>query len=184
MPRRLGDGLFSFAVITDTHVNFGETECNSEFEINKRANGRLRYVIYDLNRYNLAFVIHLGDVVHPVPALGNLYEQAASRFHAEINQLRHPIHLVPGNHDIGDKPIFWGVSGIVCDEFIALWKKNFGPNFYSFDHSNCQFYQIDSQIINSGLAVESEQKIWLETNFKQASRMASECLSVPIIHCS
>jgi len=107
MENSLGAHLFDFAVITDTHVNFGETECNSEFEINKGANGRLRHVICDLNNRDLAFVIHLGDIVHPVPALADLYKRAAAAFKMLSGELRHPIYLLPGNHDIGDKPIAW-----------------------------------------------------------------------------
>ena len=105
MSQKLGNRLFTFAVVADTHVNFGETECNSEFEINRRANGRMRHVVRDLNRRELAFVIHLGDVVHPSPALPDLYEQAAERFREQVTDLRHPLYLVPGNHDIGAKPI-------------------------------------------------------------------------------
>ena len=152
MSTELGKRLFTFAVVTDTHVNFGETECNSEFEINKRANGRLRHVVRDLNRHDLAFVMHLGDVVHPVPALTDLYEQAAARFHEVAAELRHPLYLAPGNHDIGDKPIVWGPGGVVREEFIELWNKNFGPNYQAFDHGDCRFYLVDAQIINSGLA--------------------------------
>ena len=35
--------LFSYAVITDTHLNQGEDECNSPFGVNKLANGRMRF---------------------------------------------------------------------------------------------------------------------------------------------
>jgi predicted phosphodiesterase len=168
MPHKLGDRLFTFAVVTDTHVNFGERECNSEFEVNKGANGRLRHVIHDLNRRDLAFVIHLGDVVHPVPALPDLYERAAERFREQVADLRHPLHLVPGNHDIGDKPIVWGPGGVVCDTFIDLWKKNFGPNYQDFDHGDCRFFLVDAQIINSGLAAEAEQIAWLEAGLAEA----------------
>jgi predicted phosphodiesterase len=170
MPRNLGEHLFTYAVVTDTHVNFGERDCNSEFEVNKRANARLRHVIGDLNRRELAFVVHLGDVVHPVPALSDLYERAAERFREEVADLRHPLHLVPGNHDIGDKPIVWSPSGVVCDGFIALWRKNFGPNFQAFDHGDCRFFLIDAQIINSGLAAETEQKAWLEAGMADAAQ--------------
>lgn len=169
MPEKLGNRLFTFAVVTDTHVNFGETECNSEFEINKRANGRMRHVVRDLNRRDLAFIIHLGDVVHPVPALPELYEQAAERFKEQVADLRHPLYVVPGNHDIGDKPIVWGPAGVVRDEFIALWKKNFGPDYQAFDHADCRFVLIDAQIINSGLLAEAEQKTWLEAELAEAA---------------
>ena len=169
MSTELGKRLFTFAVVTDTHVNFDETECNSEFEINKRANGRLRHVVRDLNRQDLAFVMHLGDVVHPVPALTDLYEQAAARFQEVAAELRHPLYLAPGNHDIGDKPIVWGPGGVVREEFIELWNKNFGPNYQAFEHGDCRFYLVDAQIINSGLAHEAEQKAWLEADLAEAA---------------
>ena len=169
MSTELGKRLFTFAVVTDTHVNFGETECNSEFEINKRANGRLRHVVRDLNRRDLAFVMHLGDVVHPVPALADLYEQAAARFREIAAELHHPLYLAPGNHDIGDKPIVWGPGGVVREEFIELWNRNFGPNYQAFEHGDCRFYLVDAQIINSGLALEAEQKAWLEADLAEAA---------------
>lgn len=165
----LGAHMFTYAVVTDTHVNFGETECNSEFEINKGANGRLRHVVRDLNRRELAFIIHLGDIVHPVPALPDLYELAADCFREQVAELRHPLHVVPGNHDIGDKPIAWGPAGVACDEYIALWTKNFGANHQAFDHDGCRFFLVDTQIVNTGLAAEAEQKTWLETEMAAAA---------------
>ncbi len=38
----LGRRLFSFGVITDTHLNQGEDNCNSPFEVNILANRRMR----------------------------------------------------------------------------------------------------------------------------------------------
>ena len=51
----LGSRLFTFAVITDTHLNQGEDDCNSPFEVNRLANARMRYVVRDLNSRDLAF---------------------------------------------------------------------------------------------------------------------------------
>ena len=93
MSAELGIRLFTYAVVTDTHVNFGETECNSEFKINQRANGRLRHVIRDLNNRDVDFVVHLGDIVHPVPAVPDLYEMAAKCFHEQAAKLNHPLYL-------------------------------------------------------------------------------------------
>jgi metallophosphoesterase superfamily enzyme len=66
-PDTLGRRLFSFGVITDTHVNQGEDDCNSPFDVNRLANRRMRHVIRDLNARDLAFVVNVGDLVHPVP---------------------------------------------------------------------------------------------------------------------
>ncbi len=169
MSNTLGSYQFSYAVITDTHVNFGELESNSEFEINQRANGRLRHVIRDLNHRDVDFVVHLGDIVHPVPAVPDRYEMAAKCFHRQVADLRHPLHLVPGNHDIGDKPIVWSPGAVACDDYIALWKKTFGPNYHAVDHRGGRFFMIDSQIINTGLAAEAEQKAWLEAEMADAA---------------
>ena len=169
MPNDLGMKLFTYAVMTDTHLNQGETDSNSEFEVNKLANGRMRYVVQDLNRRDLAFVIHLGDLLHPVPAVAELYRQAAERFKEQVAELRHPLHVLPGNHDIGDKPIDWSPMPIVQNEFIDLWREHFGSNYRSFDHDDCCFFLFDSQIINSGLDVEAEQQTWLEAEMAAAA---------------
>ncbi len=158
----LGARLFSYGVITDTHLNQGEDECNSPFAVNKLANGRMRFVVRDLNARELAFVIHLGDLLHPVPAIPHLYGRAAALFNEQISELRHPFYLLPGNHDVGDKPIDWGPAGVVRDEFLALWKEHFGANYQVFIHQGCRFILLDAQIINSGLEAEAQQRRWLE----------------------
>ena len=55
MPRELGNRLFTFAVVDDTHVNFGERECNSEFEINKRTARYVRVQGIQRGRTDLMF---------------------------------------------------------------------------------------------------------------------------------
>ena len=68
--KELGARLFSYAVIADTHINHAEKATNSVYPVNALHNGRLRYVVRDINqRDDLQFVIHLGDIVHPVPAI-------------------------------------------------------------------------------------------------------------------
>jgi metallophosphoesterase superfamily enzyme len=83
-PQELGPRLFTYAAITDTHLNQGEDECNSPYQVNRLANARMRRVFADLNRRDLAFVINLGDLVHPVPAIPHLFEEAATRFHEQV----------------------------------------------------------------------------------------------------
>jgi 3',5'-cyclic AMP phosphodiesterase CpdA len=147
----------------------GETECNSPFEVNKMANGRMRHVIHDLNRRELDFIIHLGDLLHPVPAIPHLYERAAQCFKDQVADLRHKLYVVPGNHDVGDKPLEWGPAGVVLEEFLTLWHKHFGPNYQSFRHGGCRFVLMDAQIINSGLQAEKDQRVWLESELASAS---------------
>lgn len=160
--RPLGERLFSFGVIADSHLNQDEAKCNAPFEVNRLANARMRQVVRELNHHEVDFIIHLGDLIHPVPAVKGLYLQAAQRFKNQIQDLKQPIHLVPGNHDVGDKPVRWTPAVVVNDAFLDLWGETFGDHYYSFDHEGCHFVVINAQIINSGLAAEQKQRAWLE----------------------
>ncbi len=160
----LGPRLFSFGVVTDTHVNQGEDDCNSPYEANRLANRRMRHVIRDLNTRDLAFVVNVGDLVHPVPAIPDLYARAAGQFHDQVKDLKHTLYLTPGNHDVGDKPNDWAPAARVREDYLALWDQYFGAQYQSFDHDGCHFVIINAQIINSGFAEEERQRVWLEAD--------------------
>jgi len=166
MADDLGARRYAFGVITDTHLNQGEDDCNSPFAVNMLANARMRHVVRDLNARDLAFVVNVGDLIHPVPAVPHLYREAAQRFHEQVRDLRHPLYLTPGNHDIGDKPNDWAPTGSICDEFLTLWDEHFGAQFQSFDHDGDHFVIINAELINSGLAKEAEQRAWLEADLE------------------
>ena len=158
----LGKHRYSFAVITDTHLNEAEDRCSSPFDVNRRANRRMRYVVRTLNQREVGFVINVGDLIHPVPALPERYAKAAGLFHEQVKDLRHPLYLVPGNHDIGDKPNNWAPAAGICDDYLALWDAHFGADFHAFDHEGDRFVVINAQLINSGLDREKAQVDWLE----------------------
>lgn len=152
---------FTFAVVADTHLNQSDDECNSPFEVNRRANRRLRWVIDDLNRRDLAFVLHLGDVVHPVPSMEDLYAASARRFFDQFATLKHPWRIIPGNHDVGDKPIDWGPAGTVRPAFLEAWERHFGAQYFHCTVLDIHFIGINAQLPGSGLAAEGEQRDWL-----------------------
>ncbi|MBK7659934.1 MAG: metallophosphoesterase [Betaproteobacteria bacterium] len=157
----LGEKLFSFAVIADTHVNQEEGKASSDFAVNRLANARNRYVIHALNRAKPAFTLHLGDIVHPTPRHPG-FADAARSFHALAAALECPLHLTPGNHDVGDKPGDWLPVPSVSDEYLAIYERHFGKPYYAFDSHGCHFVVINAQALNSGLPCEAEQKAWLE----------------------
>ena len=159
----LGNLLFTFAVVADTHMNQEEAQSSSPYACNRLANARTRHVLQQINRLAPAFVVHLGDLVNPVPALPS-YAPAAANFHALAEELDCPLHLTPGNHDIGDKPVAWSPAAAVSDDYVALYEEHFGAHYYSFDHGDCHFVVINAQLFNSGLAAASEQSAWLESD--------------------
>ncbi len=161
-----GRHLFRFVVIADTHCNEAEAKSASPYAVNARANKRARYVIDEVNRLQPAFVLHLGDIVHPVPELP-AYLDAVGQFRALAAGLQAKLHVIPGNHDVGDKPVAWMPAGTVQAEFVDRYRELFGDDFYSFDAHGCHFVMIDAQIINSGLPREAEQRAWLEADFER-----------------
>ena len=162
----LGSRLFSFAVIADTHVNHAETATNSVYPVNALHNGRFRHVIREINNQeNLDFIVHLGDMVHPVPAIPDLFGQACDRYREIAAESRLPIHVLPGNHDVGDKPVDWTPAICVADEFLQLYREQFGSDFYAFQHKGVHFVQLNAPLLNSGLASEAKQRDWAEQYF-------------------
>ncbi|MGB7271539.1 MAG: metallophosphoesterase [Albidovulum sp.] len=168
-PEDLGDLAFTFAVISDTHVNPDEDVCNSPFPVNGRANPRFRHVIADLNRRDIAFVVHLGDLLHPVPETGDLYAAAANAYRAIEADLRVPVRHVPGNHDIGDTPVKGAPASPTTEAMIAAWAREFGDQYQAFTHGDVHFILLNAQLINSGLADEARQAEWVEGELAKAT---------------
>ena len=174
-----GKKLFTFVVVADTHVNQAEDYSSSPYPCNVLANARTRYVVAEINEIAPVLVVHLGDIVNPVPELP-AYSEAASHFKSLVADLKPPLHLVAGNHDVGDKNVSWVPAGIVNDDHLALYESQFGPHYYSFDCEDAHFVVINSPIINSGLAVEARQREWLEQDLAaNAERRNFLCIHHP-----
>ena len=161
--RPSGSLLFNVALVSDTHVNEREDFSSSPYPANAEANPRARHVFSQINQTGPAFTIHLGDMINPVPELPT-YTAAAENFHQLAKSLKAPLHLMPGNHDIGDKPVRWMPAGMVNGEHIALYRRHFGRDFFSFEQSGCHFVIINAPLINSDDPAELEQKAWLEAD--------------------
>ncbi|MFH2132534.1 MAG: metallophosphoesterase [bacterium] len=160
------DPVFTFCIVSDGHVNPEEDVSSSPWNSNRMANGRNRYVVHMLNQLKPDFVIHLGDLIHPVPSLPS-YATAARLFHEIFKPLNCPLHLLPGNHDIGDKPSSWTPAEIVNDPFMRQFETHFGSTYSSFDFDDCHFVLLNSQLLNSGLQAEKDQAAWLAGDLEQ-----------------
>ena len=77
--RPQGRLLFRVALVSDTHVNEREDASASPYPANALANARARHVFSQINQNKPAFVIHLGDMINPVPELPT-YPTAAENF--------------------------------------------------------------------------------------------------------
>ena len=168
---KLGKHLFTFAVIADSHMTEADAAAKAAVDISfdparqELGNARSRHVVHAINRLSPDFTVHLGDITHPGPRAAE-YDDSARQFHDIFAGLTCPLHLVPGNHDVGEK-LFPAVPGgqsfdTVSDETIAAYERDFQPQFFSFEHEDCRFVVINAMIINSGLDCEAAQRDWLE----------------------
>ncbi|UUX48264.1 metallophosphoesterase [Nisaea acidiphila] len=157
--------LFTFAVVSDTHIGPVDGVTPSPWQSNGLANDRARAAIARVNALSPDFVIHLGDMIHPTPDQPG-YGAAAKRFREIFTDLEAPLHLVPGNHDIGDKPAIWTPAKCCTEDFIGLYREQFGADFGAFGHGPAHFIMVNSQIINTGTEREKVQWDWLETELE------------------
>ena len=116
------------------------------------------------------FVVHMGDVVQEypesagfVPALDQALEQMAA---CGVQP-----HWVAGNHDLGDKPDPTMPTHPVTDEGLDAYHRRFGPSWYSFDYHDLHLVVLNSQILNTGLPAEEEQRTWLEADLAAHAQM-------------
>ena len=169
----LGQRLFSFVVVADTHVNQSEEASTSPFLTNRLANARARHVFHDIARLQPApaFGVHLGDMVHPLPSMAS-FGDAVARYHALAALAKVPFHVVPGNHDIGDKNVSWMPADKVCDEYVAVYRQAFGKDHFAFEHHGIRFIVVNALLLNSGLAGEAPHARWLEHEIAQAAQTA------------
>jgi 3',5'-cyclic AMP phosphodiesterase CpdA len=153
--------LFSFAIITDTHVRPAELDQSSPFPVNDLANDRARFAIAAIAAEKPPFVLHLGDLVHTLPHLPT-YQDAAAEAREIFSPVADKLHVMPGNHDIGDKPNPDAPAGPADAETIRQFETAFGRQYHSFEHEGVVFAMINSSLVNSNTTFEAEQKEWLE----------------------
>lgn len=156
---------FTFAVVADSHFHPDGRPPSAVWASDAHFNDRNRVVAALLRRADPAFVVHLGDVPHPVPGLAAHAEAlaVATEIYAGL-----PLHVVPGNHDVGDKPHAWLPAPGVDAAKHAVFSAHWGPPWRSFDHDGVHFVLVDTPVLNSGLPLEAEQWAWLEADLAAA----------------
>ena len=157
---------FTFAIITDTHIRSPKGDASSPFPVNEKANGRARYAARLISLFNPELTIHLGDVVHPLPHM-TAYAEAAEEAGHILEPLRPNLYTVPGNHDIGDKPSPGMPAKSLTEESLEIYRGEFGADFGAVNHHGINFVWINSSLVNTGLAEETEQQRWLEQKLNE-----------------
>ena len=154
--------------MADSHIRFPDDDIET-YPSNALMLKRNEFVVDVCNRIDASFVIHLGDIVHPLPIEVG-HEPAVELASDVYRRLDHPIHFVAGNHDIGDKPNALVAVPPVAAENYQVFERYWGPPYKSFEIDDLHFVLVDTPVLNSGLDGEQAQKIWLEEDLATATR--------------
>ena len=151
---------FTFAVIADSHFHPPGVPAQAAWASDAEFNDHNRHAVDLVRDARPDFVVHVGDVPHPVPGL-KAHEDALDVAQATYAALPCPLYMVPGNHDIGDKPHPWAPAPTVTEARHQAFSRRWGPPWQVFEHSGCRMLLIDTPLLNSGLPMEAEQWAWL-----------------------
>jgi len=113
-----------------------------------------------INALAPAFVICNGDVIDE-PCSDVQFDEAERLFEGRDGNI--PLHMVPGNHDIGDEPTAAN---------LAWFRRRIGPDWFSFDHGGWHFVGLNSCLIADERHVPGEaqeQWEWLTGDLTRAN---------------
>jgi len=137
--------------ISDTHLNHRGGVTNKNFEI-------LAAFINDVLRPDV--VVHTGDVVVLSPDSAQDRETARQLLHERFTA---PVHIVPGNHDVGEPGATPWAGISVTSERVAGFRGTFGADRWVQLYDDWALIGINSEVMSSGLPEETEQWEWLAT---------------------
>lgn len=160
--QRPADVILRIAVIADTHI-----EPEHEGHV-PRSNRRARAAVGWIQALQPDLVLHLGDVVHPLPGLADQDAafDAAGRIHAPVPV---PMLVTPGNHDLGDKPNPAMPAAPARDAWAAGWVGRIGPLWQAHRIAGCRILLLCASLLGSGAASEEAQWTWLEAELIDAA---------------
>lgn len=148
-------GPFFFIVMSDPQFGmFSENkDCAKETELMERA-------MAHANRLRPAFVVFCGDLVNKAGDAGQIaaFKRAAAKLDKGI-----ALHVVAGNHDLGNIP---------TEESIEKYRQDFGEDWYSFDASGSHFIVLNTTLMHQpGKAAEREarQMEWLREDLRTSA---------------
>jgi len=165
-------GTFSFAFITDIHLDYNSTT--------------LQYfdnAVNTINKLNPDFIITGGDNVKDVTQPGKSYADSLYNLYiSQINRFNIPVYTGIGNHEV------FGVNNPdVLPEDPQYGKKMYeskiGDRYYTFSHKGWKFFMIDDiKNTDSGHKyiglVDDEQMEWLKNELADTDTLT------PIVICS
>ena len=144
------------AVIADSHFHPDGVPAQAAWASDALFNARNAETVRSVNRADPAIVVHLGDVPHPVPGLPehDAALEVAARTYADLAA---ELLVVPGNHDVGDKPHPWAPAPKADAARHDRFRDRWGPPWWVREIGGIRLVGIDTPVLNGGGPIEEAQ---------------------------
>jgi serine/threonine-protein phosphatase CPPED1 len=119
----------------------------------------LEFVVANINRLKPAFVVVCGDLVNRTGDAEQIKEY--KRIMQELDP-HIPVYNVAGNHDVGNQP---------TEQTLTQYRKDFGPDYYTFDSGDVRGIVLNSNLIRSAESTPQEsaaQEKWMIAELERA----------------
>ncbi len=124
----------------------------------KQETANFEFFVSNVNRLKPLFAVVCGDLTNAnSPTQIAEYRRIAGKVDPSIK-----LYSVAGNHDVGNEP---------TPESLALYRKNFGPDWYSFRAPGIYGIVLDTNILKAPAKVQSDvakQEAWLKQELVKA----------------
>ncbi|MEX0685131.1 MAG: metallophosphoesterase [Balneolales bacterium] len=144
--------MIRFGVVTDSH--YAEIE-PSNTRYYRESLSKMTECVDLMNDKKVDLLIHLGDLINGAPSNNREHLQKVESI---LSRYQGPRYHVLGNHDM-DK-----ISKSQFLEEITNTGVDKNANYYSFDHKEVHFINLDSNYIKDGTHYDSGNHHWTDAN--------------------
>ena len=119
--------------------------------------------VFEINQLNPDFVIHIGDMVQGYTRDEDQWLREYEEFMSYMDELNVAWCPTAGNHDV-----FTAIGDPNDRTYEDLYKKHFGPLYYSFDYRNSHFIiMYTDEAMASKPIISSDQIAWLKKDLEE-----------------
>lgn len=158
----IGNPLFTFALVADTHIQSPDDK-PSPWKTNNLAAQRSKLAYEQIAASQPSFIVHLGDVTNPVPH-ASTFDSACDAASQIIGIASAKTHFVAGNHDVGDKIAQIVPNHPIDEHSIHKFEQHWGSSWTAWDHQDVHFLIINSSLVGSDLPQEKDQLSFIQAD--------------------